>query len=805
MDPYSKKFISLDLETTHLDPREGKIMEVGAVEVELYVNEDPHTTTQFGVGVKFGKSYSSLVNPEIEPSAEALILTGISAEDLKAAPSWKDVKPILQKFIKDQVLAGHNFGFDLDFLANQGLRLKNEYFDSLELAQTFCPDIPSFSLEYLIQEFGIQAESSHRASSDSQSSAYVLAAALNRFLSFDLKLQEKIRGYLERSKLNFRNLILDLPKAQGKKLPRPKTKLPENLNQNPEFGEFLKAWPDKTLILLPLGFREEQAVFDLLAGLKNPGIVAAPSAGFLAGVPENQRLTHPSWAFCENRLTWLESQEALGDFACKILIKIAILKSFSNLPDLSLLRWTKGEREALKLVQVNPEVCLKHNCGYVKGLRLKEHYTHFLDPEALFRLVKDWKLNWPEIPALFFDLARIEDEFSQSLSEIWNLRSIRREFSPLYALDPGTPAWFSKIPKGVEEIANELDLFFGILHLVYRKNEGDFAENVVLDETESRDERFEKLSGAALKLLEKLKIFTAYLEEQISLGSGELAFELLALQKKIQSFLEFVQEFFFERKESNVYWLRFNNEWVDLGAMPQEIKSSWKKFSQNFASSTIIDAKLPRTSLTYFLNRLGINDYREQELCIAEPKFEPKIKIFPKARSRQEQIELLKSLEGRSLVILPSEAKLKEIYKSILAEKVFVQSVLAYKYSGNLHVVERKFHERENALLLLTSRAFLRYLFKLPLVQNLVIWKLPFEAPGNRPAVLMKKDANSFMTEVLPRAVCLLHTILIRFFKASTSKPQVFILDPRVLTDYDQEFYKYLAEVVEPSGLEIEE
>src|SRR5437867_1684206 len=105
---YRKKFIALDLETTHLDMREGKIMEVGAAEAELVWDE-----TSKRIKVISGKTFSSLVNPEIEPSTIALSLTGIKKEDLEIAPSWKQVRPELESFLGSVMIIGHNVEFDL--------------------------------------------------------------------------------------------------------------------------------------------------------------------------------------------------------------------------------------------------------------------------------------------------------------------------------------------------------------------------------------------------------------------------------------------------------------------------------------------------------------------------------------------------------------------------------------------------------------------------------------------------------------------------------------------------------------------
>ena len=100
----------------------------------------------------------------------------------------------------------------------------------------------------------------------------------------------------------------------------------------------------------------------------------------------------------------------------------------------------------------------------------------------------------------------------------------------------------------------------------------------------------------------------------------------------------------------------------------------------------------------------------------------------------------------------------------------------------------------KNLILLLTLHALVKHWKILPELQNLVIFKLPFEARGSKPPLLGLDDHSAFVDAVLPRAINQIHRTLVSFLAAPGAGKQVFILDPRILTDYDQSFMKYFQE-----------
>ena len=144
--------IVFDTETTGLDSREERIIEIGGIEL---VNRFPT-----------GRVFHKYLNPqgrEIHPDAQAV--HGINAADLVGKPTFADIADEFLAFIDGANLVAHNAGFDMAFinaeLARLGHRAVDPGFviDTLQLARRRHPMGPN-SLDALCRRYGI--DNSHR-------------------------------------------------------------------------------------------------------------------------------------------------------------------------------------------------------------------------------------------------------------------------------------------------------------------------------------------------------------------------------------------------------------------------------------------------------------------------------------------------------------------------------------------------------------------------------------------------------------------------------------------------------------------
>ena len=152
-------YISLDLETTGLNPKRDRIIEVGAVKVHK--------------GEVAGE-FQSLVNPGRELGEMVCGLTGINDEMLLDAPEIGDIIGPLLKFIGDDILVGHRVLFDYSFVkkaaVDSSLSFERMGIDTLKLSRKFLPELESRRLGFLCGYYQI-AHTAHRALGDAQAAS----------------------------------------------------------------------------------------------------------------------------------------------------------------------------------------------------------------------------------------------------------------------------------------------------------------------------------------------------------------------------------------------------------------------------------------------------------------------------------------------------------------------------------------------------------------------------------------------------------------------------------------------------------
>ena len=147
-------FVAFDTETTGLNPRLDRIVEIGAVKFD---NQ--------GLIARF----STLINPGIPMPAEATRVNNISDEMLKGKPYLNEVLPDFLHFIRGAALAAHNAPFDSGFI-NTALKtpLPNPIVDTLTLSRELFPGLRSYALQNLAAALGINAVDAHRADDDAR-------------------------------------------------------------------------------------------------------------------------------------------------------------------------------------------------------------------------------------------------------------------------------------------------------------------------------------------------------------------------------------------------------------------------------------------------------------------------------------------------------------------------------------------------------------------------------------------------------------------------------------------------------------
>ncbi len=153
--------IVLDTETTGLDPRSDRVIEIGCVELFNHVPT--------------GVTFHTYLNPKRDIAAEAFNVHGISAEFLSGKPLFGDVAVAFSEFIADTQLVIHNAAFDLGFLNSEFDRIgfgklpPGRAIDTLLIARRKFPGGQN-SLDGLCRRFNIDisGREQHGALKDSE-------------------------------------------------------------------------------------------------------------------------------------------------------------------------------------------------------------------------------------------------------------------------------------------------------------------------------------------------------------------------------------------------------------------------------------------------------------------------------------------------------------------------------------------------------------------------------------------------------------------------------------------------------------
>jgi DNA polymerase III epsilon subunit family exonuclease len=163
-----KTLIVLDLETTGLDHRSERIIEIGAVRME-----DSQVV----------ETFETLVNPEVPIRHSSFNVHGISEEMVQDAPKIEEVLPKILEFMGDTPFIAHSAIFDYSFL-NEACkrmyekRLPNLRIDTFEIFRAVFPEEPSHGLSALLNKFGFEPDVKHRALDDAMNLAKVFPPLL---------------------------------------------------------------------------------------------------------------------------------------------------------------------------------------------------------------------------------------------------------------------------------------------------------------------------------------------------------------------------------------------------------------------------------------------------------------------------------------------------------------------------------------------------------------------------------------------------------------------------------------------------
>lgn len=150
-------FVCLDCESTGLDPKQDRIIEIAVARFNFE---------------KVLQTFETLIDPECPIPAASQEIHNISTDMVQGKPKIRQILPEVLKMIEGHILVGHGIGYDIALIAAEAKRhqvpcriQEQPYIDTLRLARLY-GESPVNSLQRLREHFNIEPEGAHRAMSD---------------------------------------------------------------------------------------------------------------------------------------------------------------------------------------------------------------------------------------------------------------------------------------------------------------------------------------------------------------------------------------------------------------------------------------------------------------------------------------------------------------------------------------------------------------------------------------------------------------------------------------------------------------
>ena len=172
-------YLVLDLETTGFSPKYDDILEFS------------------GVKIRNGRVFESLttfIRPSKRIPYHISSVNHIYDHMVADAPLPGQIMPKIREFLGNDVIVGHNVGFDLRFLdmafrTYLGLRLSAVFFDTMALSKYVIRDVPNHKLATLSDFCGCKCQPKHRAEADCLSTHEILQYIKQRCKQYGMSFQ----------------------------------------------------------------------------------------------------------------------------------------------------------------------------------------------------------------------------------------------------------------------------------------------------------------------------------------------------------------------------------------------------------------------------------------------------------------------------------------------------------------------------------------------------------------------------------------------------------------------------------------
>ncbi|MDR2728987.1 MAG: hypothetical protein LBB56_07625, partial [Chitinispirillales bacterium] len=175
-------FVAIDVETTGLDFKKDRVIEIGAVR---FING------------KAEKEFSTFINPGVLIPDHITQLTSICNDNVKDAPVFSDIAAQLLEFIGTLPICGHQIEFDHTFINAELKRaafatITPQLLDTALLSRVLLQPIGRFSLKHVSESLSVPLHNAHRALHDAKASGEVACRLVPKLAEFPLEIHQAL-------------------------------------------------------------------------------------------------------------------------------------------------------------------------------------------------------------------------------------------------------------------------------------------------------------------------------------------------------------------------------------------------------------------------------------------------------------------------------------------------------------------------------------------------------------------------------------------------------------------------------------
>lgn len=663
-------YCSVDLEFTGFDPSRDQILEIGFAFFKVSAD---------GNGFEITEKWSQVFKPSIEVHPKILGLTGITQEELDAAPEFNDYREFLQEKLGNAIILGHNPVMDVKFLEAYGIKLSGKTVDTLELVQFILPTHHSYNLENLVHYFGIKHAVAHRALGDALSTIYVLENLIQVYNQFPEELKSELQKVFNRGDFLWERLLSTKLKSK-QVLSNDSLKHIESQKNNLESLDIT----DDLIILdnnqvehitrAALGLKKENKKY-VFAVPDSSSVMRLWKDGLVHGLFRRDD-TFSKSAF-DTFLKQADTNEQLR-FCLKIIVWLYTNWQTEVVFDLNISFFGGQFRQFIVGGEIQPNDNEQILC---------------LDYTTLDTLTRaDGKSFFADRTLVVCEIQNFEKYLSTGFGTRLSWNGVLYSLKMIY--NPETNFGNTKIKKAVLDALAGTDLFFSLVLMSLQKR---YANNQYVGLTELDNDHptvFNDLNKAAENLIVKL--------------SKVISMDPTA---ELQRSVHFLKSFF-NKEEGRVKWVTMNEENLSLHDQPVEISGEANTIMKVFHKTQFTETTTSNELLSYYVDRLGL--HTEQSEFISKSNNNFKYVIEDKTISEQELYELATTKEQPMVIVFDSPTHIKSFYNSYYSKLKEKSALFAQGYSGGGNKMFRNFAIKKNSVLLVTSEFMAKQNYVIP-------------------------------------------------------------------------------------------